>query len=241
MKQFKFLLILTALAATVFATAPAIAKDNPKATPTPQSNSSKSKSPSSAGSSSSQNNSSQGNSGQGNSGQGNSGQGKSPNNSSSNSQSNSPSTSSNNTQNNSGQQSNNSAKNNPASPSTNKKLNPGLVSPNQANGRADKAVNQSSRTSSACQTTTAKGKAQVQSDPCSDFIVVFRPGFARSESADLLKNSSAQVKRQFSAIFNGALVNGPLSKMQALANNPNVLVVEDDLEVNFRRWKFIWR
>ena len=226
MKQFKFLLILTALAATVFATAPAIAKDNPKATPTPQSNSSKSKSPSSAGSSSSQNNSSQGNSGQGNSGQG-----KSPNNSSSNSQSNSPSTSSNNTQNNSGQQNNNSAKNNPASPSTNKKLNPGLVSPNQANGRADKAVNQSSRTSSACQTTTAKGKAQVQSDPCSDFIVVFRPGFARSESADLLKNSSAQVKRQFSAIFNGALVNGPLSKMQALANNPNVLVVEDDLEV----------
>jgi hypothetical protein len=188
MKQFKFLLILTALAATVFATAPAIAKDNPKATPTPQSNSSKSKSPSSAGSSSSQNNSSQGNSGQGNSGQG-----KSPNNSSSNSQSNSPSTSSNNTQNNSGQQNNNSAKNNPASPSTNKKLNPGLVSPNQANGRADKAVNQSSRTSSACQTTTAKGKAQVQSDPCSDFIVVFRPGFARSESADLLNSQQSSM------------------------------------------------
>lgn len=213
MKRFKFLLILTALAATVFATAPAIAKDNPKATPTPQSNSNKSKSP--AASSNSQ-------------GAPSNGSGSSQNNSSQNK---SPGGSSNNSQNNSGQQGNASAKSNPANPSTNKKLNPGLISPAQANGRADKAVNQNSRTSSACQTATAKGKAQVQSDPCSDFIVVFRPGFARSESSDLLKNSSAQVKRQFSAIFNGALVNGPLSKMQALANNPNVLVVEDDLEV----------
>jgi subtilisin family serine protease len=69
------------------------------------------------------------------------------------------------------------------------------------------------------------------SDPCFDFIVVFKPGLARTTSSDLLRQSSAQVKRTFTSVFNGALVNGPLSKMQALANNPNVLVVEDDLEV----------
>ncbi|MEY4735570.1 MAG: hypothetical protein RL428_905 [Actinomycetota bacterium] len=39
------------------------------------------------------------------------------------------------------------------------------------------------------------------------------------------------MKKNFTHIFNGALVNGPLSKMQALVNNPNILVVEDDLEV----------
>lgn len=119
----------------------------------------------------------------------------------------------------------------PAVASTNKKLNPGLVASDRANARAEKAPTSTTRSSEDCRTTTAKGKAKVELDPCSDFIIVFQPGFARSESAELLKNSSAQVKRQFTSIFNGALVNGPLSKMQALANNPNVLVVEDDLEV----------
>lgn len=119
----------------------------------------------------------------------------------------------------------------PAVASTNKKLNPGLVASDRANARAEKAPTSTSRTSEDCRTTTAKGKAKVELDPCSDFIIVFQPGFARSQSAELLKSSSAQVKRQFTSIFNGALVNGPLSKMQALANNPNVLVVEDDLEV----------
>ncbi|MFM9151885.1 MAG: S8 family peptidase [Candidatus Planktophila sp.] len=61
--------------------------------------------------------------------------------------------------------------------------------------------------------------------------MVFTPGLSRASSGQLLRESSAQTKLTFSSIFNGALVNGPLSKMQALANNPNVLVVEDDLDV----------
>jgi subtilisin family serine protease len=55
---------------------------------------------------------------------------------------------------------------------------------------------------------------------------------SRLNSNKLVKDSGAQVLRTFSNVFNGALVNGPLAKMQALANNPNVLVVEDDLEVS---------
>jgi len=46
-----------------------------------------------------------------------------------------------------------------------------------------------------------------------------------------LKQSSAQIKQEYKSIFNGVVVNAPLSKMVALANNPNVLVVEDDLQV----------
>lgn len=213
---------------------PATAKDSSKATPPAKSNSN-SNSNSSSNSNSNTNSSSSSNS-----------------NSNSSSKSDKPSTTSsaaqtnNSGQGNSGQSAQSSTNGSantattesrgdrtgaPAVASTNKRLNPGLVPAERANGRAEKAPRVETRASEDCRTTTAKGKAKVESDPCSDFIVVFQPGFARSNSTELLKNSSAQIKRQFNSIFNGALVNGPLSKMQALANNPNVLVVEDDLEV----------
>jgi subtilisin family serine protease len=115
-----------------------------------------------------------------------------------------------------------------ATSSKNAKLNPDKNTPGQANQRAEKAKAVTSKTTVAC----SPSRSASNLDPCSDFIVVFNPGISRSNSNELLRQSSAQVKRTFTSIFNGALVNGPLSKMQALANNPNVLVVEDDLEVN---------
>ena len=118
-----------------------------------------------------------------------------------------------------------------ATASANRKLNPSSISPAQVNSRADKARLKTTKLSEACRAGTAKGRAQVEADPCSDFIVVFQPGFAKADAATLLKTASGQVKREFTSIFQGALVNGPLSKMQALANNPNVLVVEDDLDI----------
>lgn len=118
-----------------------------------------------------------------------------------------------------------------AKQSSNSKLNSQGVPSEKVNSRAAKAPVVRTRASSSCRGATAAAKAKLVEDPCSDFIVVFQPGFARSSSDELLKNSEGQVKRQFSAIFNGVVVNAPLSKMQALANNPNVLVVEDDLEV----------
>ena len=110
-------------------------------------------------------------------------------------------------------------------------MNPSSLPKDKVNARAAKASKVNSRTVEDCRTATNAGRAKVAADPCSDFIVVFQPGLARGSSDELVKSNGAQVKRHFSAIFNGALVNGPLSKMQALANNPNVLVVEDDLEV----------
>lgn len=114
-----------------------------------------------------------------------------------------------------------------ATPSKNNKLNPSKNLPEVANSKAETAKNPTTRTSVAC----SPSQSAKNADPCSDFIVVFKPGLSRSTTSDLLRQSSALTKRTFTSIFNGALVNGPLSKMQALANNPNVLVVEDDLEV----------
>ena len=125
-----------------------------------------------------------------------------------------------------------SMKSSSAKPSSNPVLDPTGVADELVNSRAAKPTVIRSRTSSDCQAATTTAKKRLALDPCSDFIVVFQPGYSRGASDELLKNSGAQVKRQFSAIFNGALVTGPLSKMQALSNNPNVLVVEDDLEVS---------
>lgn len=115
-----------------------------------------------------------------------------------------------------------------ATPSKNSKLDPAKNTPAQANQKAESSKTVTSRTTVAC----SPSRSASNVDPCSDFIVVFNPGFSRSNSNDLLRQSSAQVKRTYNSIFNGALVNGPLSKIQALAKNPNVLVVEDDLEVS---------
>jgi len=115
-----------------------------------------------------------------------------------------------------------------ATPSKNAKLDPAKNPAVETNQKADSARAVASRATAACSPSRSANNV----DPCSDFIVVFNPGFSRTNSSELLRQSSAQVKRTFGSIFNGALVNGPLSKMQALANNPNVLVVEDDLEVS---------
>ena len=64
-----------------------------------------------------------------------------------------------------------------------------------------------------------------------NYIVIFQPGFARSNSNKLVKDSGGQVLTEYTNVFNGALVSGPQGKMQALAKNPNVRLVEADAEV----------
>lgn len=119
----------------------------------------------------------------------------------------------------------------PAKKSANTKINPSTQSASKINSRAEKASKVSSKTSAACQANTSTERARLAADPCSDFIIVFSPGFTKTKSQELLKQSNAQVKQEFKSIFNGVVVNAPLSKMVALTNNPNVLVVEDDLQV----------
>jgi len=122
-------------------------------------------------------------------------------------------------------------KSEPAKKSENQKVNPSNLAGSKINSNAQKMTKVSTIQSPSCQAKTPAEKTRLAQDPCSDFIVVFTPGLGKAQSQELIKQSNAQTKREFSSIFNGALVNGPLSKMQALARNPNVLVVEDDLEV----------
>lgn len=117
--------------------------------------------------------------------------------------------------------------------------------PSSAEGKSDKSdvvsnksklrgtevvANFESSPSDSCKA-AEKAKKKNPQNLCSDFIVVFKPQVARGNADKLLTDSGAQKVREFTKVFNGALVNGPLAKMQALAKNPNVLVVEDDLEV----------
>ena len=114
--------------------------------------------------------------------------------------------------------------------SSNSKLNPSVTNAARANAKAEAARNSKISTTADCKP-SKDGKVPSGKDACYDFIVVFQPGTSRTASNKLVRDSGAQVLRTFSSVFNGALVNGPLAKMQALANNPNILVVEDDLEV----------
>lgn len=123
------------------------------------------------------------------------------------------------------------SQNEPAKKSVNQRVNPSRLPASKINSNAQKLSRVSTSQSPSCQAKTPAEKTRLAQDPCSDFIVVFTPGLGKAKSQELIKQSNAQIKREFSSIFNGALVNGPLSRMQALARNPNVLVVEDDLEV----------
>lgn len=107
---------------------------------------------------------------------------------------------------------------------------PSAAIPESSNANAKMASKLATTLSADCKP-LKNGKAPTGKNACSDFIVVFKPRASRIDSNKLVKDSGAQVLRTFSKVFNGALVNGPLAKMQALANNPNVLVVEDDLQV----------
>lgn len=100
----------------------------------------------------------------------------------------------------------------------------------KVNSQTDLAEELDTSPSTACKSAAIAKKKNPQS-MCYDFIVVFKPGLSRGNSDKLLSDANAQKIREFSNVFNGALVNGPLAKMQALAKNPNILVVEDDLEV----------
>lgn len=117
---------------------------------------------------------------------------------------------------------------NPTKAETSQK--PEVVGKKIANKVAESVEDFTSTPSNECKL-AANAKKKVAQNLCYDFIVVFKSNVARGNSDKLLKDSGARKFREFSKVFNGALVNGPLAKMQALAKNQNVLVIEDDLDV----------
>ena len=73
--------------------------------------------------------------------------------------------------------------------------------------------------------------ATAAESPSSEFIIVFEDKVPRATSNKIITDAGGQIIRTFARVFNGSVVFGTFAKMQALAKNPNVLLVEENLEV----------
>jgi len=73
--------------------------------------------------------------------------------------------------------------------------------------------------------------ASATESPSSEFIIVFEDKVPRATSNKIITDAGGQIIRTFARVFNGSVVFGTFAKMQALAKNPNVLLVEENLEV----------
>ena len=65
----------------------------------------------------------------------------------------------------------------------------------------------------------------------SEFIIVFEDKVSRTASNKIIADAGGELIRTFARVFNGSVVFGTFTKMKALAKNPNVLLVEENLEV----------
>ena len=65
----------------------------------------------------------------------------------------------------------------------------------------------------------------------SEFIIVFEDKVSRTASNKIIADAGGELIRTFARVFNGSVVFGTFTKMKALAKNPNVLFVEENLEV----------
>jgi hypothetical protein len=73
--------------------------------------------------------------------------------------------------------------------------------------------------------------ATAAESPSSEFIVVFKDNVSRTASNKIIADSGGDLIRTFARVFNGSVVFGTFAKMQALPKKPNVLLVEEYLEV----------
>jgi subtilisin family serine protease len=73
--------------------------------------------------------------------------------------------------------------------------------------------------------------ATAAESPSSEFIVVFKDDISRTASNKIIADSGSDLIRTFARVFNGSVVFGTFAKMKVLAKNPNVLLVEENLEV----------
>jgi subtilisin family serine protease len=73
--------------------------------------------------------------------------------------------------------------------------------------------------------------ATAAESPSSEFIVVFKDDISRTASNKIIADSGSDLIRTFARVFNGSVVFGTFAKMKVLAKNPNVLFVEENLEV----------
>lgn len=87
---------------------------------------------------------------------------------------------------------------------------------------------------SAAKASSNKGKKKSEtakaeeSEECKDFILVFSDDASSVDISEAAKGAKGKVLKKFNNVFNGALLNGPPSKILALAKNPKVESIEID-------------
>ena len=74
--------------------------------------------------------------------------------------------------------------------------------------------------------------ATAAESPSAEFIVVFEDKVSRTASNKIITDAGGEFIRGFARVFNGSVVFGKPAKMFALAKNPNVVLVEENLEVS---------
>ncbi|MEJ6574069.1 MAG: S8 family peptidase [Actinomycetes bacterium] len=79
---------------------------------------------------------------------------------------------------------------------------------------------------------TAAGSSSSNGNTYAEFIVAFEPKVSRATSNKIIADAGGEIIRKFARVLNGSVVNGTFAKMLALAKNPNVLFVEENLEVS---------
>lgn len=73
--------------------------------------------------------------------------------------------------------------------------------------------------------------ATAAESPSTEFIIVFEDKVPRATSNKIIADAGGELIRTFARVFNGSVVFGSVTKMKALAKNPNVLLVEENVEV----------
>jgi subtilisin family serine protease len=73
--------------------------------------------------------------------------------------------------------------------------------------------------------------ATAAESPSTEFIIVFEDKVTRTASNKIITDAGGELIRTFARVFNGSVVFGSVTKMKALAKNPDVLLVEENLEV----------
>ena len=98
----------------------------------------------------------------------------------------------------------------------------------KATSTKSKGKSASGSPSSSSSSTSSNEEAEAPTEECKDFIVVFTKDSTKSDIDAAAQNAKGKVLRNFNTVFKGALLNGPPSKVLALAKNPKVEVIEQD-------------
>ena len=102
------------------------------------------------------------------------------------------------------------------------------ASSSKSAGKSNAASAKKSSASTANEKAAANKPENKPKEECKDYILVFSDDSISADIDSAAKEAKGKVLQKFNNVFKGALVNGPPSKIEALAKNPKVQSIELD-------------